>query len=110
MFAKGVMLHQEGDLLGAIDAYEAALRDSPDRLDVRSNLGAAPGPRLGGASRRPLRSTAKALEVDPWNAAIRFNLGLALYKTARIREAAEEFRKVLEREPDQKSAMLLLAD
>jgi len=94
--------------LGAIDAYEAALRASPDRLDVRSNLGAALA-KLG-RFEEAAAEYRKALEVDPWNAAIRFNLGLALYKTARIREAAEEFRKVLEREPDQKSAMLLLAD
>src|SRR2546425_12639100 len=40
-FAKGVQLHQSGDILGAIEAYQDALQQEPQRIDARSNLGAA---------------------------------------------------------------------
>ena len=41
LVAQAVQLHQAGDLLGAVDAYTAALRIQPDHPGVRSNLGAA---------------------------------------------------------------------
>src|SRR6266581_1361675 len=40
-FARGVQLHQAGDILGAIEAYQDALQQEPQRIDARSNLGAA---------------------------------------------------------------------
>ncbi len=40
-FARGVQLHQAGDVLGAIQAYQEALAKDPGRIDARSNLGAA---------------------------------------------------------------------
>jgi tetratricopeptide (TPR) repeat protein len=107
-FAKGVALHQAGDIIGAIDAYELALKLTPWRLDARSNLGAALV-RLGRLE-EAIAQYRKALETDPGQAGVRFNLGLALYKTGLAEEAAAEFRQVLERDPSQKSALLLLAD
>jgi Flp pilus assembly protein TadD len=41
LLARGMELHQAGDLLGAVDAYKAALAIAPERADVLSNLGAA---------------------------------------------------------------------
>ena len=41
LFARALELHQAGDILGAIDAYKAALAIAPDRADALSNLGAA---------------------------------------------------------------------
>ncbi len=41
LFAKAVTLHQAGDTLGAIQYYEAVLEQQPDRVEARSNLGAA---------------------------------------------------------------------
>ena len=107
-FAKGVALHQGGDILGAIDAYEAALRATPWRLEARSNLGAA----LVRLGRYPeaVEQYTRALETDPGQVAVRFNLGLALYKSARIDEAAAEFQRVVERDASQQPALLLLAD
>ena len=46
----------------------------------------------------------------PDQAQVRFNLGLALYKSARIAEAAAEFEQVVAQDPKNKSAVLLLAD
>jgi tetratricopeptide (TPR) repeat protein len=107
-FAKGVALHQAGDIIGAIDAYEQALKLTPRRLDARSNLGAALA-RLG-RFETAAEHYRQALETDPGQVGIRFNLGLALYKTGHAEEAAAEFQQVLERDPSQRPALLLLAD
>jgi tetratricopeptide (TPR) repeat protein len=107
-FARGVALHQGGDIIGAIDAYDQALRLTPWRLDARSNLGAALV-RLG-RFEEAIGHYRKALETDPGQVGIRFNLGLALYKSGSVEEAAAEFRQVLERDPAQRPALLLLAD
>jgi len=107
-FAKGVALHQAGDIIGAIDAYEQALKLTPWRLDARSNLGAALV-RLG-RFEEAVEQYRKALETDPGQVTIRFNLGLALYKSGRVDEAAAEFQQVLDRDPSQQAALLLLAD
>jgi tetratricopeptide (TPR) repeat protein len=107
-FAKGVELHQSGDIIGAIDAYEQALKLLPWRLDARSNLGAALV-RLGRLD-EAVAEYRKALETDPGQVSIRFNLGLALYKSGLIEQAAKEFQEVLDRDPSQNPALLLLAD
>jgi tetratricopeptide (TPR) repeat protein len=107
-FAKGVTLHQAGDIIGAIDAYEQALKLTPWRLDARSNLGAALV-RLG-RFEDAVGHYRKALETDPGQVAIRFNLGLALYKTGLAEAAAAEFQQVLDRDSSQRAALLLLAD
>jgi tetratricopeptide (TPR) repeat protein len=108
LFAKGVALHQSGDILGAIEAYQDALGKEPNRLDARSNLGAAYA-RLGRYEDAG-REYRRALEVDPENAAVRFNLALALYKTALVAEAAQELEQVLVHDAKNKAAVLLLAD
>jgi Tfp pilus assembly protein PilF len=41
LLARGMELHQAGDLLGAVQNYQIALEAQPDRTDIRSNLGAA---------------------------------------------------------------------
>ena len=41
LMARGIELHQAGDILGAIDAYKAVLAMAPARADALSNLGAA---------------------------------------------------------------------
>lgn len=107
-FAKGVALHQGGDVIGAIDAYDQALRLTPWRLDARSNMGAALV-RLGRLE-EAIGHYRQALETDPGQVGIRFNLGLALYKTGAIDAAASEFQQVLDRDPSHKAALLLLAD
>jgi len=108
LFAKGAALHQSGDILGAIEAYQDALGKEPNRIDARSNLGAAYA-RLGRYEDAG-REYRRALEVDPENAAVRFNLALALYKTALVAEATQELEQVLVHDPKNKGAALLLAD
>lgn len=107
-FARGVQLHQAGDILGAIEAYQSALEKDPRRVDARSNLGAA-FVRLG-RYEDAVREYRRALEVDPGHAGVRFNLALALYKSALVAEATRELEQVLAVDPRQKAAVLLLAD
>ncbi len=107
-FAKGVSLHQDGDILGAIGAYEQALRFQPTRIDAHSNLGAALA-HLGRFD-EATEHYRRALEADPGQVQVRFNLGLALYKSGRVPEAAAAFQKVLDRDPSHRAALLLLAD
>jgi len=108
LFARGVQLHQAGDFLGAIQAYQDALAKEPGRIDARSNLGAA-FVHLGRYA-DAIEQYGKALALDPDNTRVRFNLALALYKAASIPEAADELKRVVDRDPRNKSARLLLAD
>lgn len=107
-FAKGVALHQSGDILGAVEAYQEALAKEPERIDARSNLGAA-FVRLG-RYEDAVKAYRQALEVDPGLAAVRFNLALALYKSALPQDAARELEQILALDPTNTKALLLLAD
>src|SRR5712692_8276566 len=78
-FARGVALQQAGDLQGAREAYEAALRLVPNRVDALSNLGVI-FVRLGQYG-EAIKRYKEALAVDENQPDIRLNLGLAFYKT-----------------------------
>jgi tetratricopeptide (TPR) repeat protein len=102
--------HSAGNLRAAVDAYERFLMLFPDAADVRSNLGAA---LVGlGEVRRAIEEYRMALEEgsgsDPDG--IRFNLALALFKAAQWHEASLELRKLLDSQPDNWRASLLLGD
>jgi tetratricopeptide (TPR) repeat protein len=108
LFAQGVARHQAGDVVGAIEFYEASLEKDPSRVDARSNLGAAYA-KLGRYDDAAVHYR-KALAQVPDQGAVRFNLALALFKSARIAEAATELEQVVAQDPKNKSAVLLLAD
>jgi tetratricopeptide (TPR) repeat protein len=108
LFAHGVELHQSGDILGAIEAYKAALGKEPNRIDARSNLGAAYA-RLGRYA-DAVEQYKVVLDRDPAQTQVRFNLGLALYKSEETAAAAEELNRVVGEEPGNRNGVLLLAD
>jgi tetratricopeptide (TPR) repeat protein len=108
LLARALELHKAGDILGAIDAYQAALALIPDRADALSNLGAA-YVRLGQYD-DAIKQYERALESDPLNASIRLNLGLAYYKSARPNQAIPQLKRVVASEPDARNAYLILAD
>ena len=108
VFAKGVALHQSGDILGAVEAYQEVLAREPERIDARSNLGAV-FVRLG-RYEDAVREYRRALELGPGLATVRFNLALALYKSALLAEAARELEQVVAIDPKNTKALLLLAD
>ena len=106
LVATAVELHQAGDILGAIDAYSAALGVEPNHAGVRSNLGAA-YVRLGKFD-EAVEQYREALRIDPTSPTVRFNLGLAYYKAARLPDAIAAFEEVTRLAPDNAAAVLLL--
>lgn len=108
LFEQAVARHQAGDMIGAIEYYQAALEKEPARVDARSNLGAAYA-RLGRYD-EAAKQYREALAHAPGEAQVRFNLALALFKSARVAEAATELEQVVARDPGNKAAVLLLAD
>ena len=108
LFTRGNERLASGDTEGAIQAYQALLKTHPERIDARSNLGAAFA-RLG-RYEDAIEEYQKALQFDPENSAIRFNLGLAHYKAAQFSKAAAELVKVVADQPDNANPVLVLAD
>jgi tetratricopeptide (TPR) repeat protein len=108
LFESAVRRHQAGDVVGAIEFYEAALEKDSARVDARSNLGAA----YAGLGRydEAVKQYRAVLDRLPEQAQVRFNLALALYKSARIGLAAPELELVVAQDPKNTSALLLLAD
>ena len=107
LLAQALELHRAGDLMGAVLKYQLVLETEPDRGDVRSNLAVAYAAlgRFGEA----ITQYRAALETrdDP---AIRLNLGIALYKSGRPDEAVPELQRVLDADPANRQAALLLGD
>jgi len=111
-FARATQLHQSGDIEGAIRGYESILVKHPERVDVRSNLGAAYS-RLG-RYEEAIAQYQQALNLDSRNDTIRFNLALAYYKAALFVEAADELTKFVAAaptdSPQRANAILVLGD
>ena len=108
LLARAAELHQAGDLMGAIDAYKAALAGQPGRADVRSNLGAAYA-RLGRFA-EAVEQYRLALRVNrPTRRSASISLS-AYYKAARLAEAVPELEASLPPSPTTKAAVLLLGD
>jgi len=111
-FARATELHQSGDIEGAIRGYESILAKHPERVDVRSNLGAAFS-RLG-RYEEAIAQYQQALKTGAGNETIRFNLALAYYKGGLVNEAKDELTKFLNSasadSAQRSNALLLLAD
>ena len=107
LLAQAMRLHQAGDVIGAINAYQAALRVDPNRGDARSNLGAA-YVRLGRFA-EAIDQYTQALRVAPDDLAIQFNLALAYYKAAQFGDAVPLLERAVA-SASNPNAVLLLAD
>ena len=103
-----IELHQAGDIAGAIVEYRAFLKQSPNNVMARSNLGAALS--KSGRYEEATVEYRKALDLEPRNLPVRVNLALAYYKTAQIADAAEELTKAVKQGPPNRQAIFLLAD
>jgi tetratricopeptide (TPR) repeat protein len=108
ILVRAVPSHKSGDIEGAIRDYHAYLALRPERVEARSNLGAALA-RLGRYG-DAIEQYKRALALDGRNQAIRFNLAWAYYKTARLVSASKELGTVVAAQPEDKNAVLLLAD
>lgn len=105
-FARGVELQQKGDMEGARQAYEAALRLAPKRVDVLSNLGMVYS-QLGQAE-DAVKCFRQALEIKPQQHAIRVNLGVAYMRSGEYAPAQRELQTVVDAQPSNLPARNLL--
>ena len=84
-------MQQAGDLLGAIDTYKTALAIIPI-APTRCRIWAPPTCIWGSSTTRS-SSTKRRCKIDPTNTAIRLNLALAYYKSARPNEAIQQLKR-----------------
>jgi tetratricopeptide (TPR) repeat protein len=105
-FSRGVELQQKGDLKGARQAYEIALKLSPQRVDALSNLGLVYS-QLG-QQERAIRCFHDALQIDPMQSVVRLNLGIAHMRAKQFELAQGELAKVVIAQPRNVAARNLL--
>lgn len=108
LYEKAGQALDAGDTAQAIKLYEELLKNAPDFVDARINLGAALA-----AQRRydeAMQQYRRVLALDPKNETALLNLGLALYKEGDFARAHDEFYELHRLRPDNQQALYLLAD
>src|ERR1041384_2445134 len=108
LLRRAIQLHQSGDTEAAIRDYRAYLKQAPQNVMARSNLGAALS--RGGHYEDAIVEYKQALDLDSNNVPVRLNLALAYYKTAQLAEAAEQMAVVIRQQPSNRQAIFLAAD
>lgn len=103
-FLLGLALYQSGDFTGAQKAFQS-VADVVPLSEVWNDLGAAESRR---GLPEALDALLKALNGDPGDPVYHFNVGYVLWKKGDFTAAAERFRAVLDRQPDDQTATLLL--
>jgi len=104
-FLAGIAYFQLTDFQGAERSFELVERNLP-LAEVHNNLGAALARQ--GRLEEALRHFDQACQADSRETAFRFNRGYALWRLKRYAPAAEEFKKVLERAPEDPEGALFL--
>ena len=104
VFHLGVAKFRERDYEAAQTAYEKIVDLLPS-AEVFNNLGAAESRR---GQIHALASFREALDLNPTHPDFHFNMGYILFKTGQYEAAAERFRAVLQREPNDTLATSLL--
>ncbi len=104
LFYLGICRYETGNYSGAESAFALVAKTVPLN-EVFNNLGAAQS-RLN----RPeaLENFGKALEGDSSDPLYHFNVGYALWRQRKFEAAAERFRAVLDRDPQDSEATLML--
>jgi tetratricopeptide (TPR) repeat protein len=104
VFMLGLCRYHLGDFQGAQDSFQIVARSVPLN-EVLNNLGAAQSRRNMSES---LQNFQKALEGDSADPDYQFNVGYALFKQGNLPAAADKFRAVLDRDPEDASAITML--
>jgi hypothetical protein len=102
----GVALRDRGDVAGAIQRWEEALRQCPDWGEAHSHLGTALGNR--GELDVAMPHFARAAESPDLAAAMHYNLGLAFWLKGRREDARRELQTALAVDPKHGPALALL--
>jgi tetratricopeptide (TPR) repeat protein len=103
-FFLGLCRYALGDFAGAQSSFELVARDVPLN-EVLNNIGAAQSRRNLPAA---LDSFQKAMDGDPADPDYQFNVGIALFKQGKLDLAADRFRAVLERSPEEPVSIRML--
>lgn len=103
-FFLGLCAYRTGDFPAAERAFRTVAEEVPLN-EVWNNLGAALS-RIG--SPAALENFAKAIEGDDTDPDYHFNAGYALFRRGDLAGAAERFRAVLDRDPDDAEAITML--
>ena len=106
-FARGVALHQQGDLKGARQAYLDALKLSPKRVDANANLGQVYAELGDYAS--ATKHYQQALAINPKLTAVRHQLAIAYFQAQKLDLAERELDQVMAAQPENLRARQLLA-
>jgi tetratricopeptide (TPR) repeat protein len=103
-FYLGLSRYYTGDFAAAQAAFEQVAKSVPLN-EVLNNLGAAESRR-----NKPdaLENFSKALEGDSADPMYHFNVGYVLWKEGKLDAAADSFRAVLDRDPNDAQATLML--
>jgi tetratricopeptide (TPR) repeat protein len=110
LFRDAVAAQQHGDEALAVRKYQELLKQYPDAVEVRANLGAALA-KLGRYDEAIVQyraALAKPAKRD--NADLRLNLALAYYKKGALPEAVQELSTLAGAQPDDPRVATLLAD
>ncbi len=103
-FYLGVAKFRENDYAAAQQAFERITESLP-AAEVFNNLGVAESRR---GALHALSSFREALDVNPSHPYYHFNMGFMLFKTGQFEAAADRFRAVLDRNPSDQVATILL--
>jgi tetratricopeptide (TPR) repeat protein len=104
LFLLGLCRYQLGDFAGAEQVLQTVASSVPLN-EVFNDLGAA---QLRQRSPAALDNFHRALEGDAADPDYHFNVGYALWKRGEFLRAAESFRAVLDRAPEDSEAVLFL--
>jgi tetratricopeptide (TPR) repeat protein len=104
-FFLGLCEYHAGDYAAAVKCFETVAASVPLN-EVYNDLGAA---QSRSDLRAAIESYRKALEGDSSDPDYHFNLGYAQWRAGEYAAAADSFRAVLERNPDDNEAALLLS-
>lgn len=103
-FMLGIARYHLGEFAGSEQAFQVVAQQVP-LSEVLNNLGAAQS-RLGQPT--ALDSFKKALDGDSTDPVYHFNVGYALFQQGDLEHAADQFRAVLDRDPDDTEATTML--
>jgi tetratricopeptide (TPR) repeat protein len=93
----GLSLFERGDLAGAAEHYQAALRIDPRYVGPHVNLGILL--HQIGKEDEALRHYQAALQINPNHAEAHYNLGVLLFTQGKLDQAEREFRAALQADP-----------
>lgn len=103
-FYLGVAKFRENDYAAAQLAFERITESLP-AAEVFNNLGVVESRR---GALHALSSFREALDINPSHPDYHFNMGFMLFKTGQFEAAADRFRAVLDRNPSDQAATILL--